>query len=136
MIPLFTVTPPSVNVEEPDTIRLSFAVRVPILTVNGPLKFEDPVTDNAGWRLFPLSIVTAFVVSSTPSYGKFTIKDPVDTVKDDDCTIVEPDNIIFPIFVKLPDIIAEPVNGNVPPITDKAKDAVTALWAKEALIEF
>ena len=136
MIPLFTVTPPFVNVEEPDTIRLSFAVSVPILTVNGPLKFEDPVTDNAGWRSFPLSIVTAVVVLSTPSYGKFTIKDPVDTVKDDDCTTVEPDNIVFPIFLKLPDIIADPVYGNVPPITDKAKDAVTAFWAKDELIEF
>jgi hypothetical protein len=136
VIPFFTVTPPSTNVAEPDDIKLSLAVRVPILIVNAPLKFEDPVTDKAGIRLFPLLIVVATVVLSAPSYGKFTIKDPVDTVKDDDCTIVEPDNIVFPIFLKLPDIIAEPVNGNVPPITDRAKDAVNALCAKDELIEF
>lgn len=135
VIPLFTVTPPSVNVAEPDDIKLFLAVRIPPLTVKAPLKFEDPVTNNA-WRLFAfLSIITAGSLF-TPSNGKLTVKDPVFTVKDDDCIIVEPDNIVFPIFLKLPDIIAEPVNGNVPPATDKAKDAVTALWAKEALIEF
>jgi hypothetical protein len=48
------------------------------------------------------------------------------SVNEEDSIMVEPDNIVFPIFVKLPDIIAEPVNGNVPPTTDKAKDAVTA----------
>jgi hypothetical protein len=130
------VTPPFVNVAEPDDMKLSFAVKVPTLTVKAPLKFEDPVTDKAGIKLLPLSIVVAAVVLSTPSCSKLTINDPVAIVKDDDCIIVEPDNIVFPIFLKLPDIIAEPVYGNVPPTTDKAKDAVTAFCAKDELIEF
>jgi hypothetical protein len=108
-IPLFTVTPPLVNVEDPEAIKLSFAVRVPTPTVNAPLKFEEPVTDKAGIRLFPLSIVAATEVLSTPLYGKLTYSEPVDTVKDEEYTVVEPDNIVFPIFLKLPDIIAEPV---------------------------
>jgi hypothetical protein len=133
--PLLTVTPPFVNVEEPETMRLSLAVNVPISTVRGPLKCEDPVTDNAGIRLLPLLIVVANVVLSTPSNGKLTINDPVATVKEEDCIVVEPDSTVFPIFVKLPDIIAEPVNGNVPPITDRAKDAVAAFCAKDELNE-
>jgi hypothetical protein len=67
VIPLLTVTPPFVNVEEPDIIRPSFAVSTPLLIVNAPLKFEDPITDKAGIRLLPLLIVVATVVLSTPS---------------------------------------------------------------------